>query len=79
MLERAELDPSIEVCTPDDFEPDFLPGLIADQQLVWPLLGRWESFKASDPKLDAFLEVLETEFFALDRNPGQNRLQHSAH
>jgi SNF2 family DNA or RNA helicase len=71
VLERAELDPSIEVCTPDDFEPDFLPGLLADKALVWPLLDRWEDFKESDPKLDAFLAALETEFFALDRNPGQ--------
>ena len=71
VLERAELDPSIEVCTPDDFEADFLPGLRADQALVWPLLARWEAFQDSDPKLDAFLAVLETDFFARDRNPGQ--------
>jgi len=71
VLERAELDPSIEVCTPDDFEPDFLPGLLADQALIWPLFHRWETFKDSDPKLDAFLAALETDFFALNRNPGQ--------
>jgi SNF2 family DNA or RNA helicase len=71
VLERAELDPSIEVCTPDDFEPDFLSGLLADKALVWPLLERWETFKESDPKLDEFLASLETKFFALDRNPGQ--------
>ncbi|PJJ54614.1 helicase-related protein [Hymenobacter chitinivorans] len=71
VLERAELDPSIEVCTPDDFDKDFLPGLQSDKALVWPLLERWEEYRHLDPKLDAFLEAMEPQFFAPDRNPGQ--------
>ena len=71
VLERADLDPTIEVCVPEDFNDGFLKGLEEDRDLVWPLLERWENYQHLDPKLDAFLAALEPQFFAPERNPGQ--------
>jgi superfamily II DNA/RNA helicase len=70
--QRLETDPSIEICAPEDFAPDFLAGVEADLALVEPLLTQWANVQA-DPKLDKFFACLEPEFF--NPTPGVNPAQ----
>lgn len=68
IAERETTDPTITVCTPDDFEPGFLPGLQRDYQLLCELYGEWEKFKDEDPKIDEFLARLKGELFDREVN-----------
>lgn len=70
--ERLDTDPSIEICQPEDFRPDFLPGVVADLALAEALLARWEKVH-TDPKLDEFFAQLEPVF--LNPAPGHNPAQ----
>ena len=42
-------DPTIEICEPDDFEYNFLPGLKNDYELLKDLNNDWKI--TEDPKL----------------------------
>ncbi|GDY20686.1 hypothetical protein LBMAG56_20320 [Verrucomicrobiota bacterium] len=57
IAEASETDPTITVCTPKDFLPEFLAGLQHDGAILNELLAAWEQVKA-DPKLDEFLACL---------------------
>lgn len=56
-LANQATDPTIEICTEDDFEPDLLKGLKHDFKILSDLSHEWEGIK-QDPKLDEFLKAL---------------------
>lgn len=67
VLEAQQNDPTIEICTPEDFEDAFLPGLTGDLEILNRLCEQWEAVD-EDPKFDVFLDRLDSEFLA----PGTN-------
>jgi superfamily II DNA/RNA helicase len=70
-INKAQVDnPKNRVFSSDDFEPDFLPQLISDQKLLVQLCERWNKVD-DDPKLDRFIELLDSELFDVEINPGQ--------
>jgi superfamily II DNA/RNA helicase len=52
-----------------DFQPDFLPMLKYDAEVLEKLCKRWEQVK-SDPKLELFITMLQGELFDKKKNPG---------
>lgn len=60
ILSMQETDSTLQICTPEDFEANFLPGLIKDLEILENLAKRWLAVK-EDPKLDEFVKRLETE------------------
>ncbi|TFG37095.1 MAG: helicase, partial [Desulfobacterales bacterium] len=69
IVEMKETDPTIEICSPDDFEEGFLAGLQSDYTLLNDLGKEWTRIK-EDPKLDEFLTYLRTELLERRTNPG---------
>ena len=51
-----------------DFQPEFLPMLKYDEALLSDLCCKWDAVK-SDPKLDLFIDMLQSELFDKERNP----------
>lgn len=68
VLEKSIEDPTIDICEPDDFEYDFLPGLQHDLKLLKELSEAWESIN-EDPKLEVFIEYLENTLLSKSINP----------
>lgn len=68
VLDLKETDPSIEICTPDDFQKGFLDGLKRDYEILVDLNNRWRSV-TEDPKLDEFIHRLNTELLNKEINP----------
>lgn len=60
IAEASETDPTITVCKPGDFRPEFLSGLQHDGAILNELLAAWEQV-TTDPKLDEFLACLRGE------------------
>ena len=55
MIEEAKYtDPTIEVCTPEDFDENFKSGLEHDDKLLSELVSDWNKI-TSDPKLELFI------------------------
>jgi len=70
-IAEAQLtDPTIEVCTPDDFEPIFLEELRKDYAIVEDLNNQWK-LVTEDPKIDEFIDKLDSEFLNKEINPQQ--------
>ena len=70
-IAEAQLtDPTIEVCTPDDFEPIFLEELRKDCAIVEDLNSQWK-LVTEDPKIDEFIDKLDSEFLNKEINPQQ--------
>ena len=70
-IAEAQLtDPTIEVCTPDDFEPVFLEELRKDYAIVEDLNSQWK-LVTEDPKIDEFIDKLDSEFLNKEINPQQ--------
>lgn len=65
--ESQPTDPTISVCTPDDFENGFLEGLRGDLEILEDLCTRWEAVH-EDPKFDTFLRYLKADLFDRDEN-----------
>ena len=59
------------VYTADDFSPEYLETLKSDLQKITDIQKQWKQIEAKgiDPKLDLFLEKMETEFFDKKHNP----------
>ena len=55
-------DPTIEVCTPDDFVDGFIDGIIHDDNILSELVSLWNKVE-TDPKLEVFVEYLKNELF----------------
>lgn len=68
ILDLKETDPSLEICTPDDFQPGFFEGLRRDYEILIDLNKRWANVK-EDPKLDEFIRRLNTELLNKEINP----------
>lgn len=68
ILEKSIEDPTIDICEPDDFEYDFLPGLKQDYKLLKELNAEWQQVK-EDPKLDVFIEYLKNKLLSKSINP----------
>lgn len=56
-LSNQETDPTIEICTEDDFEPELIKGLKHDYEILKELCAEWAEIK-QDPKLEEFLKAL---------------------
>ena len=56
--ETKYTDPTIEICTPDDFEDGFEDGIKADNAILKELVFMWDAVNA-DPKLDIFIQYLK--------------------
>lgn len=63
-IEEAQYtDPTIEVCTPEDFETIFIDGLKQDGQILKELVEAWDKV-TYDPKLDIFInEYMKGKLF----------------
>jgi superfamily II DNA/RNA helicase len=62
IAERQPTDPTIEICSPSDFEAGFTEGLELDWQRLDELYAEWKRVE-EDPKLDEFLLHLKDGFF----------------
>lgn len=67
ILSMQESDSTLQICTPEDFEPNFLPGLTKDLEILNDLVERWLAVK-EDPKLDEFVKRLKTELLSPEIN-----------
>lgn len=68
IIEKSIDDPTIEICEPDDFEYNFLPGLINDYELLKDLNKDWSKIN-EDPKMDVFIEYLRRTLLNKKINP----------
>jgi len=62
LVELQETDPTIEICTSEDFEPGFLTGLKGDQEKLKELVDAWNLIDY-DPKLDIFIDYIKNRLF----------------
>jgi superfamily II DNA/RNA helicase len=65
-----DTDPTIEICTPEDFLPGFTEGLKKDYNILKELVEKWDEV-IEDPKLDEFLDQLKNGLFDKKINPQQ--------
>ena len=68
IIEKSMDDPTIEICEPDDFEYNFLPGLKNDYELLKDLNKDWVKI-IEDPKLDVFIDYLKNTLLSKKINP----------
>jgi superfamily II DNA/RNA helicase len=68
VIEKSIEDPTIDICEPDDFEYDFLPGLKHDLKLLTTLSEDWDKV-THDPKLAVFIEYLKNTLLDKAINP----------
>jgi len=62
IAERQPTDPTIEICSPSDFQDGFTEGLESDWQRLNDLYTEWKRVE-DDPKLNEFLLHLKDGFF----------------
>jgi superfamily II DNA/RNA helicase len=62
LTNSSEVDPTIEICTADDFEVGFLKGLRQDRKLLDELVKKWDAI-SEDPKLEVFIRYLKEKLF----------------
>ncbi len=67
LIELQADDPTIEICSPDDFDAKFLPGLLRDHETLTNLAERWQT-NEEDPKFDEFVVRLESELLSTKIN-----------
>lgn len=60
--EARYTDPTITICTPEDFDPQFIKGLKDDGEILERLVAEWDKV-TQDPKLEEFVKRLEQELF----------------
>jgi superfamily II DNA or RNA helicase/HKD family nuclease len=60
LINLQDADPTIEICTADDFENGFVDGLKHDFEILQSLVNGWEKVN-TDPKLDIFKEYLKNK------------------
>lgn len=68
VLDIKDTDPSVEICTSDDFEPSFIRTLKKDFEILTTLNERWKLVH-EDPKLDEFIRRIDLELFSKELNP----------
>jgi ERCC4-related helicase/HKD family nuclease len=62
----AGTDPTVDICTADDFEDGFSDGLKQDKLLLDNLVKEWDKIE-DDPKSDIFIHYLKTKFFDMSK------------
>jgi superfamily II DNA/RNA helicase/HKD family nuclease len=62
LTDLADTDPTIEICSAEDFEPGFITGLTNDLALLAELVKEWDAI-TQDPKLEIFKEYLAKKLF----------------
>ena len=67
LIDLKDTDPTVEICTADDFEDGFLEGLKHDRELLKELVAEWDEVN-EDPKLDVFIRYLREILFAPEIN-----------
>ncbi|MDQ8192520.1 helicase-related protein [Roseibacillus persicicus] len=67
LIKLQQDDPTIEICSPADFDKNFLPGLTEDLNILTQLCEAWEG-QHEDPKYDEFLAHLKSEFLSAEIN-----------
>jgi superfamily II DNA/RNA helicase len=70
VLDLMESGENALICTPDDFEANYIQLLQRDQDILGDLLNSWDQVQ-QDPKLDEFLHRLRTDLLDITRNPDQ--------
>jgi superfamily II DNA or RNA helicase len=70
MIAMQETDPTIEICSPDDFVAGFHEGLRRDFEILTELNNDWQKVH-QDPKLDEFIRRLDTELLQKEINLSQ--------
>ena len=70
MIALQPTDPTIEICSADDFISGFSEGLIRDFKILTELNNLWQKVH-HDPKLDEFIKRLDTELLQKEINPAQ--------
>lgn len=70
MIALQETDPTIEICSADDFIAGFAEGLQRDYEILIELNKAWQKIE-QDPKLDEFIRRLDAELLQKDINPAQ--------
>lgn len=70
VLQKAQDDPTIEICEPNDFEEIFVKGLKKDYEILKLLSAEWNKVE-EDPKLDEFIDCLNNKLFNKKKNPEQ--------
>ena len=68
ILSKSQVDPTIEICEPDDFEPEFVIGLKRDYKILKELNDDWVNVE-EDPKLEVFITYLKDKLFDKKINP----------
>lgn len=72
VIQESLTDPTIEICSPEDFEEGFLAGLKKDESILLLLKNEWDLVD-QDPKLEEFINKLNSELFTTEKN-FQNKL-----
>jgi len=70
MIALQPTDPTIEICSADDFIAGFAEGLQRDFEILTELNKDWQKIE-QDPKLDEFIRRLDTELLNKEINPAQ--------
>lgn len=70
VLQKAQDDPTIDICEPNDFEESFVKGLKKDYEILKLLSAEWGKVE-EDPKLDEFIDCLNNKLFDKMKNPEQ--------
>lgn len=70
MITMQETDPTIEICSSEDFIAGFHEGLRRDFEILTELNSLWQKVN-QDPKLDEFVHRLNTELLHKSINPAQ--------
>jgi superfamily II DNA or RNA helicase len=70
MIAMQATDPTIEICSADDFIAGFSEGLIRDFEILSELNKSWQKVN-QDPKLDEFIRKLDSELLQKEINPAQ--------
>jgi superfamily II DNA or RNA helicase len=65
-----ESDPTIEICIPSDFLPNFTEGLRRDLKILQELNSDWKEV-TKDPKIEEFIRRLNSELLQKTINPEQ--------
>ncbi len=60
---QMDFDPTLDICTADDFEPGFYEGLKRDQRILNDLSKAWHDLGDEDPKIDTFVEYIRETLF----------------
>lgn len=68
ILQNTDENSNMDICIPEDFHEDFLPGLQKDLKLLTELSNEWSKVN-EDPKLEMFVKYLQEVLLSKSINP----------